>query len=89
MPAEEPWRIITKDLQIINAEIIILSTESNIERSWIGLTLCNSKLTQNIRRWTCGEEETCPDISKYFSTQNQGASKETPNISFGSATIQK
>jgi hypothetical protein len=53
--------IITRDLHIINTETGIPSFETNRGRSWIDLTLCNSKVTQNIRRWTCGEEESCTD----------------------------
>jgi hypothetical protein len=53
--------IITRDLHIINTETGIPSFETNRGRSWIDLTLCNSKLTQNVSRWTCGEEESCAD----------------------------
>ena len=53
--------IITRDLHIINTDTSVPSFETNRGRSWIDLTLCNSKLTQNIRRWTYGEEESCAD----------------------------
>jgi len=52
---------ITRDLHIVNTDSSIQSFEINRGRSWIDLTLCNSKLSQNIRRWTCGEEESCAD----------------------------
>ena len=47
---------ITRDIHIINTETGIPSFETNRGRSWIDLTLCNRKLIQNIRRWTCREE---------------------------------
>ena len=53
--------IITRDLHIVNTDTSISSFETNRGRSWIDLTLCNSKLIQNIRRWACGEEESCAD----------------------------
>jgi hypothetical protein len=52
--------IITRDLRIINMEIGIPSFETNRGRSLIDLTLCNSKLTQNIR-WTCWDKESFAD----------------------------
>ena len=53
--------IITRDLHIINTKTGIPSFETNRGSSWIDLTLCNSKLTQNIKRWTCREEESCAE----------------------------
>ena len=53
--------IITRDLHFVNTDSSTPSFETNRGRSWIDLTLCNSKLIQNIRRWTCGEEESCTD----------------------------
>ena len=53
--------ILTRDLHIINTETGIPSFETNRGPSWIDLTLCNSQLTQNTKRWTCGEEESCAD----------------------------
>jgi hypothetical protein len=58
--------IITKDLHILNTENGIPSFETNRGRSWIDLTLCNSKLAPNVRRWTCGEEESCADHKIIF-----------------------
>jgi len=51
---------------ILNTETGIPSFETNKGRSWIDLTLCNSKLAQNTRRWTCGEEESCADHKIIF-----------------------
>jgi len=51
--------IIRRDLHIVNTDTSIPSLENNRGRSWIDLTLCDSKL--NIRRWTCEEEESCAD----------------------------
>lgn len=58
--------VITRDLLIINEETGIPSFETNRGRSWIDLTLCNRKLAQKTRRWTCGEEESCSDHKIIF-----------------------
>jgi hypothetical protein len=70
--------IITRDLHILNRETGIPSFETNRGHSWIDLTLCSSKLTQNIRRWTCGEEESCADHKIIlFNIQSMGAGSDT------------
>jgi hypothetical protein len=58
--------IITRDLLIVNKETGILSFENNRGGSWIDLTLCNRKLAQKTRRWTCSEEESCADHKIIF-----------------------
>jgi len=58
--------IISRDLQILNKETGIPTFETSRGRSWIDLTLCNSKLSQYTRRWTCGEEESCADHKIIF-----------------------
>ena len=58
--------IITRDLHILNTEMGIPSFETNRGHSWIDLTLRNSKLAQNTKRWTCGEEESCVDHKRIF-----------------------
>ena len=62
---------ITRDLHIINTETGIPSFETNRGRSWIDLTLCNSKLSQNIKGWTCGEEESCADHKICFDIKSR------------------
>ena len=62
--------IITRDLLIINKETGIPSFETNRRRSWIDLTLSNSKLAQKARRWTCGEEESCADHKVFFDIES-------------------
>jgi len=57
---------ITRDLLFINKETSIPSFETNRGRSWIYLTLRNSKLAQKTRRQTCGEEESCTDHKIIF-----------------------
>ena len=70
--------IITRDLHILNKETGIPSFETNRGRSWIDLTLCNSKLIQDIRRWTCGEEESCADHKIiFFDIESMGAGGDT------------
>ena len=70
--------IITRDLHILNKETGIPSFETNRGHSWIDLTLCNSKLTQNIRTWTCGEEESCADHKIIqFDIESMGARGDT------------
>ena len=58
--------IISRDLQILNKETAIPTFETSRGRSWIDLTLCNSKLSQYTGRWTCGEEESCADHKIIF-----------------------
>jgi hypothetical protein len=53
--------IIINDLLVMNEKMKVPTFESNSGRSWIDLTICNNILAQNIRRWTCGEEESCSD----------------------------
>jgi len=53
--------IITSDLFLINEETEIPTFETIRGRSWIDLTLCNNILEQKTRRWTCGENKSCPD----------------------------
>jgi hypothetical protein len=50
----------------MNNAIDIPTFETIRGRSWIDLTLGNNKLAQNIRRWTCGEEESCSDHKLIF-----------------------
>ena len=50
----------------------IPSFETNRGRSWIDLTLCNSKRTQNIRRWTCGEESRADHKTICFDIESRG-----------------
>jgi hypothetical protein len=45
--------IITSDLVIMNEAIEIPTFETARGHSWIDLTLCNNRIAQNIRRWTC------------------------------------
>jgi hypothetical protein len=53
--------IIINDLLVMNEKTDVLTFESTRGRSWIDLTICNNILARNIRRWTCGEEESCSD----------------------------
>ena len=71
--------IITRDLHIINTETGIPSFETNRWHSWIDLTLCNSKLAQNIKRWTCREEESCAD-HKMFRHRIKGPRNIRPTL---------
>ena len=64
--------IITRDLHILNTEMGIPSFETNRGHSWIDLTLCNSKLAQNTKRWTCGDEEICADHKRIFFNRING-----------------
>lgn len=58
--------IITRDLHILNKDNGTPTFETSRGCSWIDLTLCNSKLSQHTRRWTCGEEESCADHKTIF-----------------------
>jgi ribonuclease HI len=53
--------IITRNLTIMNEVTEVPTFESSRGRSWIDLTLCNSKLAKKIRNWTCGDELSCSD----------------------------
>jgi hypothetical protein len=53
--------IITSDLVITNEATGIQTFETTRGHSWIYLTLCNNRMTQNIRGWTCREVESCLD----------------------------
>ena len=53
--------IITSDLYLMNEETGIPTFETIQGRSWIDLTLCNNRLAQKLRGWTCGENESCSD----------------------------
>jgi len=52
---------ITSDLLLRNEATGIPTFETIRRCSWIDLTLGNNILTQNTRRWTCGQEESCSD----------------------------
>lgn len=58
--------IITRDLHIINEVNDKPMFETIRGCSWIDLTLCNNILAHKIRRWTCGEEESCSDNKVIF-----------------------
>jgi hypothetical protein len=53
--------IISRNLLIINEATDVPIFETKRDRSWTDLTRCNNILAQNIRGWTCGEEESCAD----------------------------
>jgi hypothetical protein len=58
--------IIINDFLVINEKMEVPTWESNRGSSWIDLTICNNILTRNIRRWTCGEEESCSEHKIIF-----------------------
>ena len=53
--------IITNNLLLRNKATGIPTFETIRGCSWSDLTLCNNILTQNTRRGTCGQEESCSD----------------------------
>jgi hypothetical protein len=53
--------IITSNQFVINEKTHIPIFEIIRGRSWIDFTLCNNKLAQKTRIWTCVENENCSD----------------------------